>query len=138
MSKKEELEIEALVENLPQVLEFVDEKLEAKECPMPVKIQVDIAVEEIFANIASYAYNPETGPAIIEVEVKDEPLSVELTFIDKGVQYDPLARQDPDVTLSAEERDIGGLGIFMVKQSMDNVEYEYKNGKNILRIKKNF
>ncbi|MBO6113724.1 MAG: ATP-binding protein [Lachnospiraceae bacterium] len=138
MSNKDELEIEALVDNLPKVLEFVDEKLDATDCPIEVKLQVDIAVEEIFVNIASYAYNPKTGPAIIEVEVIDEPLSVELTFIDKGVQYDPLAKEDPDVTLSAEERGIGGLGIFMVKQSMDNVVYEYKNGKNILTIKKNF
>lgn len=138
MSKKEELEIEALVENLPQVLDFVEKRLNEKDCPEQVKIQIDIAVEEIFVNIASYAYNPETGPATIEVEVKDDPLSVELTFIDKGVQYDPLSKTDPDVTLSAEERGIGGLGIFMVKQSMDYVEYEYKNGKNILKIKKNF
>ena len=138
MSNKEELEIEALVENLPKVLEFVDEKLDAKDCPAPVKIQIDIAVEEIFVNIASYAYNPEIGAATIEVEVKDDPLSVELTFIDNGVQYDPLAKEDPDITLSAEERGIGGLGIFMVKESMDNVEYEYSNGKNILKIKKTF
>ena len=138
MSNKDELEIEALVENLPKVLEFVDEKLDAKDCPAPVKIQIDIAVEEIFVNIASYAYNPEIGAATIEVEVKDDPLSVELTFIDNGVQYDPLAKENPDITLSAEERGIGGLGIFMVKESMDNVEYEYSNGKNILKIKKTF
>ena len=138
MNTKHELEIEALVENLQKVLAFVDAKLEEKSCPKHVQIQIDIAVEEIFVNIASYAYHPGKGPATIQVEVKDDPLSVELTFIDQGKQYDPLARQDPDITLSAEERGIGGLGIFMVKKSMDGVEYSYDNGRNILRIKKNF
>ena len=138
MNTKHELEIEALVENLQKVLAFVDAKLEEKNCPQPVQIQIDIAVEEIFVNIASYAYHPGKGAATIQVEVKDDPLSVELTFIDQGKQYDPLARQDPDITLSAEERGIGGLGIFMVKKSMDGVDYSYDNGRNILRIKKNF
>lgn len=138
MNEKKELEIEAVVENLPKVLEFVETHIEEKGCPADVMAQIDIAVEEIFVNIAHYAYCPGKGPATIEVEVKDDPLSVELTFIDGGVQYDPLAKEDPDLTLSAEEREIGGLGIFMVKESMDNVEYEYINGKNILRIKKSF
>ncbi len=138
MSSKEELEIEAVVENLPRVLDFVNCNLENKDCPQNVRVQIDIAVEEIFVNIASYAYQPGKGPACIEVEVKDDPLSVELTFIDGGVQYDPLAKDDPDISMSVDEREIGGLGIFMVKQTMDYVEYEYVNGRNILRIKKNF
>ena len=81
-------------------------------------------------------HSPETGNATIRVEIIKEPLSAVLTFIDNGVPYDPLAKEDPDVSLTAEERQIGGLGIFMVKKSMDDVEYEYKNGQNILRIKK--
>ncbi len=101
-----------------------------------MQTQIDIAVEELFVNIAHYAYNPETGPATVRVEVEKEPPAVTITFIDNGVPYDPLAREDPDITLSAEERQIGGLGIFMVKKSMDNIEYEYKNGQNILRIRK--
>lgn len=132
-----ELTIEAKVENLDEVLAFVDEQLEAHDCSMKIQTQIDIAVEELFVNIAHYAYNPETGPATLRVEIQDEPLSVIITFIDNGIPYDPLAKPDPDVTLSAEEREIGGLGIYMVKKSMDNIKYEYKDGKNILSIQKN-
>ena len=71
------------------------------------------------------------------MELSEEPLSVVITFIDNGVPYDPLRKNDPDTTLSAEEREIGGLGIYMVKKSMDGVEYEYKDGQNILKIIKN-
>ncbi len=131
-----ELEIEALSENLPQVLAFVDEQLEAADCPMKIQIQIDIAVEEIFVNIAHYAYAPETGKAMVRIETLGDPPSVDITFIDNGVPYDPLAKADPDITLSAEERQIGGLGIFMVKKSMDDVKYEYLDGHNILTLKK--
>ncbi len=132
-----ELELEAKIENLHQVLAFVDEQLEQMDCPMKVQMQVDIAVEEIFVNIAHYAYAPNGGPATIRAEVKSDPLAIELTFIDHGVPYDPLEKKDPDITLSAAERQIGGLGIFMVKKSMDNMKYEYKDGHNILTITKN-
>ena len=132
-----EMEIEAKTENLESVLAFVDEQLEAEDCPPKTQIQIDIAVEEIFVNIAHYAYNPKVGSATIKVEIRRDPLSVALTFVDQGMQYDPLAREDPDVTLSADERKIGGLGIFMVKKSMDDVKYEYKDGSNILTIVKN-
>ena len=134
MAVKKELEIEAKVENLDKVLAFVDSELESKDSPMKIQVQIDIAVEEIFVNIAHYAYKPSVGMATICVEVKDEPLEMELTFIDSGIPYNPLAREDPDITLSAEEREIGGLGIYMVKKSMDKVSYENKDGKNILRI----
>jgi len=131
-----ELTIEAKVENLPDVLAFVDEQLEAHNCPMREQMQLDVAVEELFVNIASYAYNPEVGPATILVQTEGDPLSVIITFVDHGVPYDPLAKEDPDITLSADERQIGGLGIFMVKKSMDEVVYRYEDGKNILSIKK--
>ena len=133
-----ELEIEALSENLPQVLAFVDEQLEAANCPMKIQIQIDIAVEEIFVNIAHYAYAPETGKAMVRIETLADPPSVDITFIDNGVPYDPLAKADPDITLSAEERQIGGLGIFLVKKIMDDIHYEYKDGKNIFTMKKKF
>ena len=131
-----ELELTATTENLNAVLAFVDEELEAVGCSMRSQMQIDIAVEEIFVNIANYAYNPEVGSATIRVEVQPEPLAVMLTFVDQGVPYDPLAKADPDVSLSAEERQIGGLGIFMVKKTMDDVQYRYENGKNILTLKK--
>lgn len=131
-----ELNISATVENIAAVTAFVDEQLEELDCPMKTQLQVDVAIDELFGNIAHYAYNPEVGAATVRVEVTDDPLSVVITFIDNGVPYDPLAKADPDVTLSAEEREIGGLGIYMVKKSMDDVSYQYKNGQNILRIKK--
>ena len=132
-----ELDIEARAENLEEVIQFVDQELETAECPIKAQMQIEIAVEEIFVNIANYAYNPDTGSAVIRIEVTDDPVSVKLVFIDNGVPYDPLAKKDPDITLSAEERDIGGLGIFMVKKNMDEIHYEYKDGQNILTLIKN-
>lgn len=132
-----ELNIDAVVANIPVVTAFVDEQLEAMNCPLRAQMQIDIAIDELFGNIAHYAYNPEVGPATVRVEVVEEPMAVVITFIDRGVPYDPLAREDPDITLSAEERDIGGLGIYMVKKSMDSISYEYQDGQNILAIKKN-
>ena len=131
-----ELTIAATVENIDTVTDFVNEHLEAYDCPMKAQMQIDIAIDELFGNIAHYAYNPETGDATVRVEVVEDPMAVVITFIDKGVPYDPLKQADPNTTLSAEEREIGGLGIFMVKKSMDEVTYEYKDGQNILTIKK--
>ena len=132
-----ELNIAATVENIETVTDFVNEQLEAYDCPMKAQMQIDIAIDELFGNIAHYAYNPEIGKATVRVEVIEDPLAVTITFIDNGVPYDPLAKADPDTTLSAEEREIGGLGIYMVKKSMDEIAYEYKDGQNILAIKKN-
>ena len=131
-----ELTIAATVENIETVTDFVNEQLEALDCPMKAQMQIDIAIDELFGNIAHYAYNPEIGKATVRVEVIEDPLAVTITFIDNGVPYDPLAKADPDTTLSAEEREIGGLGIYMVKKSMDDITYEYKDGQNILTIKK--
>ena len=133
-----ELNITATVENIETVTDFVNEQLEAYDCPMKAQMQIDIAIDELFGNIAHYAYNPETGDATVRVEVVEDPLSVIITFIDNGMPYDPLAQSDPDITLSAEEREIGGLGIYMVKKTMDDFTYEYKDGQNILKIKKHF
>lgn len=131
-----ELTIDATVENITQITAFVDEQLEELNCPMKAQMQIDVAIDELFGNIARYAYHPDVGTATVRVEVTQDPLTVIITFIDNGVPYDPLAKEDPDITLSAEEREIGGLGIYMVKKSMDNVAYEYKDGQNILTIKK--
>lgn len=131
-----ELNIEAKTENLDKVLAFVDQHLEERGCAVQVQMQIDVAVEELFVNIAQYAYAPGIGVATIRVELQEDPLVVVITFIDNGIPYNPLAKEDPDITLSAEERQIGGLGIYMVKKSMDDMSYEYKDGQNILRIKK--
>ena len=133
-----EMTIEAKVENLDKVLAFVDEYLEQLDCPLRTQMKLDVAVEELYVNIACYAYTPDTGDATIRIQADQEPHVVEITLIDSGIPYDPLAKPDPDVTLSAEERQIGGLGIFMVKKSMDDMQYERRDGKNILTIKKKF
>ena len=114
---KQEFSIPAVLENLDQVLAKVDEVLEESGCPMKTQMQLDIAVEELFVNIAHYAYAPGTGDAFISIETADEPRGVAITFSDSGVAFDPLAKPDPDVTLSAEDRAIGGLGIYMVKKA---------------------
>ena len=131
-----ELNIAATVENIEVVTDFVNEQLEALECPMKAQMQIDIAIDELFGNIAHYAYNSEIGQVTIRFEVVEDPLSVIITFIDSGVPYDPLEKDDPDTTLAADEREIGGLGIYMVKKSMDEITYEYKDGQNILAIRK--
>ena len=127
----------AALEYLEQVQDFIDEQLEQHDCPMKAKFQLDVAVEEIFVNIAHYAYHPEVGEATVRCCVGGSPLQVTIQFLDRGKPFNPLAKEDADTTLSAEDRDIGGLGILMVKKSMDAVDYTYENGKNILTIKKN-
>jgi anti-sigma regulatory factor (Ser/Thr protein kinase) len=133
-----EIEVEATPENLIKVMGFIEENLDAVGAGMKAQMQIAVAVEELYINIAKYAYKGQGKPgmATVRFEVKGEPASAYITFIDQGVHYDPLAKADPDVTLSADERPIGGLGIFMVKKSMDDVLYEYKDGCNILTIVK--
>ena len=131
------LTLDAKIENLDDVLAFVDERLENLGCPIRKKMQIDVAVEELFVNIASYAYGPEGGTASVEVTAASDPHRVSITLSDSGTPYNPLLREDPDVTLPAEKRGIGGLGIYMVKQSMDDVTYEYRDGRNNITITKN-
>ena len=131
-----ELSLEAADENLDRVIAFVDERLEALDCLPHEQMQIDVAVEELFINIAHYAYAPQTGPVTVRVETEKDPKAVSITFIDGGTPYDPLAKADPDITASVEERPIGGLGIYMVKQSMDSVDYRCQNGRNMLTIRK--
>lgn len=128
--------LEATIENVERVTDFVNEQLEAIDCPMKIQMQLDIAIDELFSNIARYAYQPGAGSATVCVDIQQEPRAVVLTFIDEGKPYDPLKQADPDTTLGAEEREIGGLGIFLVKKSMDDMQYEYREGQNVLRIVK--
>lgn len=131
-----ELTLPAAVENIEKAVAFVNGQLESAGCPPKTMIQIDVAIDELFGNIAHYAYGKDTGDTTVRVEVTEEP-AVIITFIDNGIPYNPLKKPDPDVTKDLEEREIGGLGIFMVKKSMDDITYEYKEGQNILRIKKN-
>ena len=132
-----ELTIPAIVENIEAVTSFVNEQLDALDCPVKAQTQIAIAIDELFSNIAYYAYHPKTGDATVRVEVLDDPMCVIITFIDQGVPYDPLTAADPDTGLPVEERAAGGLGIFMVKKSMNEITYRYENGSNILSIRKN-
>ncbi len=132
-----QIKVKADTAELDNVLSFADAILEELGCSVKAQMQIDIAIEEIFVNIAHYAYPEAEGEAVISVDSGEGP-SVTITFEDEGIPYDPLKNEDPDITLSADDRPIGGLGIFMVKKSMDEVSYEYKDGKNRLTIKKSF
>ncbi len=133
-----ELKVAAKVEELDNVLLFADTALEEVGCPLKVQMQIDLSIEEIFVNIASYAYPSGGGEARICFSSSEEPRQVTFTFYDTGIPFNPLAKEDPDVTLPAEKRRIGGLGIFLVKKKMDEVTYEYKDGQNVLSFIKNF
>ncbi len=134
MFNMQEITLKATTDNLSTVTGFIDGILEENNCPMAIHMQVDISLEEIFVNIAHYAYTPDEGDATIRCGVEDNVLTIE--FIDSGKPFDPLKKPDPDVTLSADERKIGGLGIYMVKNYMDSVSYEYTDNKNKLVIVK--
>lgn len=131
-----EITLEATIENIGTVTDFVDDFLDALACPLKSKMQIDIAIDELFGNIAHYAYKDGIGMATVQIEWQEVLSAVILTFIDQGIPFNPLEREDPDITLSAEERNIGGLGIHMVKKNMDKMEYEYHEGQNRLRIMK--
>ena len=129
-----EIVLDAKVDNLPQLLSIIDEELENAGCSMKGQMQIDVAVEEIFVNVASYAYEDGNGSCTIHVDTDPVNTYVTITFIDEGIPYNPLAKEDPDVTLSADEREIGGLGIFIVKKSMDKTAYERKDNKNVFSM----
>ena len=131
-----EVTVAAAIENISSVTGFVDDFLDGQECSRKAKMQINIAIDEIFSNISYYAYQNETGQVTMKVDMQENPKAVCITFIDCGIPYNPLEKEDPDITLSIEEREIGGLGIYMVKKNMDEMEYEYSEGKNILVLKK--
>ena len=130
------LELDATVDNLDILLDWMDEHLCRCSFDGSPKVQLDIAAEEIYINIASYAYGKGVGKVCVILDITDDPLRVSITFEDYGSPYDPLKHEEPDIQLSMKERKVGGLGIFMVKKSMDEVRYEYLDGCNVLTIKK--
>lgn len=134
-----EIHTRAVVEKVTEITGMIDEFLEEADCPYKVQIAIDIAIDEIFSNICNYAYGGnDRGDASILYDIEKEPRGVRMTFVDEGIPYNPLEKPDPDTSLPAEERPIGGLGIYMVKESMDEVSYEYKDGKNMFSIFKAF
>jgi len=128
---RSELRVEAKPQNLDAVLEFVDERL--GDCPAKARRQIAVAVDEIFSNIARYAYRPDTGGVTVRMAVGGDAV---IEFEDSGVPYDPLSAEAPDLSLSAERREVGGLGIFMVRRTMDSVAYRRDGHRNILIITK--
>ena len=137
MSKIYELTVDAKLENLDDVISFIEQHLEEWDCPMKTITQINIAAEEIFVNIAHYAYNKNEADGKAKITICHQDSDAIITFTDSGKQYNPLEHTDPDITLSAEEREIGGLGIYIVKKSMDSVSYEYRDNHNIMRFSKN-
>lgn len=136
-----EIKVPACVDRLDEVIEFVQACLEEAGCPMKAQFAFEVAVEEMFVNIAHYAYVGASEEAACDAVVQVEALpegGARVTFVDGGKPFDPLAKADPDVTLSAAEREVGGLGIFMVKKSMDAVHYRREDGKNIFSMEKKF
>ncbi len=131
-----EIVVPAVIENLPKVVSFIEDELEALDCPVKAQMQIDVAVDELFTNIASYAYDPGTGDAIIRFDFDETDRIVTISFMDSGMPFDPLAKPDPNVKVPLKERQAGGLGIFLVKKTMDRVEYRYENGMNNLTIQK--
>ena len=133
---RNEIVVDAKKEKLPEVLKFIDDHLDAAGCNPASRMKIETAVEEAFVNVASYAYSKRTGDVYIRAERKEDPKAIEITIRDQGEPFDPLERAEPDITLNAEERPIGGLGILMIKKTMDDVSYRRENGYNILTIKK--
>ena len=124
----------AKVEALSEVLGFVDRMLELYECPMKTQVAICVAIEEVFVNVAHYAYGDGEGDMTLGIDFDEESRTITFRMTDKGVPFDPLKKPDPDITLSAEDREIGGLGIFITKKTMDQVTYAYENGENILTM----
>ena len=131
-----QLNVKAELAELDTVISFLEETLEQAECPMKLITQISISVEEIFVNIANYAYSDQGGDCKLDMSVENQIMTLCIT--DSGAPFNPLAKEDPDITLSAEERAIGGLGILMVKQSMDHVEYCYEEKQNKLTLVKSW
>ena len=129
-----ELTTEAVVQSIAQVTQFVDEELERVGCSPRAQMQLDVAIDEILGNIARYAYAPGTGRVTVRADVA--PGRATLTFIDSGAPFNPLEAKEPDVSLPAQERQIGGLGIFLVRKTMDDMHYARQNGQNILTLTK--
>lgn len=131
-----QLDVLAVRDNLPRVLEFVEEQLAGYGCGMKTSYEINLAVEEIYVNIASYAYDKDLGSAVIVADILTDPLSLVLVFKDSGTPYNPLLKEDPDTGIPLKERKAGGLGIYMVKKLVDDISYVYQDGMNILTITK--
>ena len=123
---------------LVSVTDFAEEVLDEIGCPANTKTALCVAVEEVFVNIAHYAYGDNEGDVKLAISFSNADKTVTFRISDKGIPFDPLKKPDPDITLSAEDREIGGLGIFITKQTMDSVSYTRENDENVLTLTKKF
>ena len=128
----------AKIESLSDVISFVEQTLENYECSMKIQTAICVAIEEVFVNVAHYAYPEEAGDTTLHISFDEKNRDITFIMSDKGVPFDPLKKPEPDITLSAEEREIGGLGIFIAKKTMDSIAYTYENGMNILKMIKKY
>ena len=130
------LTVPAKIENLQKVMDFLGDQLDSIDYVMKARLQLELSIEEAYVNIVNYAYESEEGEVLICCNVGESPLKVTMQFIDYGKPYNPLENEDPDLSLNVEEKEIGGLGIFLIKKNVDDISYEYCDGKNILTIQK--
>lgn len=126
----------ASIKDITEVTEFAERELEKIGCPLKTVYQINVVIDEIYSNIVRYGYPDCTGPVSVQIIERNSPHSVYIRFADEGIPYNPLTNEDPDVSLPLEERGGGGLGIFIVKKTMDDIKYKYENGQNILTVKK--
>ena len=132
-----EMTVNATPEQIEQVVDFVNEQLDTLGCSDEVRIDVDVAVDELLGNIVQYAYGPDTGIVTVRVHAEEDPLAVVISFLDSGAPFNPLAEERPNTTsLPAKERPLGGLGLFLVKELMDELTYCYRDGHNVLTVRK--
>lgn len=128
----------AVIGDLSAATEYLEAEMEKRACPAKVAMQMAIVLDEIFSNIVKYAYPDGPGPIVFEIEETEPAHTLVLTFTDEGLPYDPLCAEDPDINRDIEERVPGGLGIYLVKNMMDDMTYTYADGKNILRLFKRY
>ena len=130
------INVDSAIENLSSVMGFINSELAELKCSERIRAQIKLAIDELFGNICFYAYDSAPGPVTIALESESDPPAVIITFMDKGKPYNPLEADEPDIELSGEDRPIGGLGIFLVQSTMDDLSYEYKENRNIVTLKK--
>lgn len=131
-----QITMEAEVQNIQKIIDFIDNALDEWGATVKTKYQIDVAADEILVNISHYAYAPNVGEVTVQLDLDEATRMLSIVFTDAGMPFDPLQKPDPDVTLPKEQRQIGGLGIFIVKKIMDAVDYRREGGRNILTLHK--
>ncbi len=129
---------QASLEDIPRLTDYAEEWLANRGCGMKASVQISIAIDEIYSNIVRYAYGEGSGPAEMELLPLEDARGVRIVFRDQGKPYDPLQKEDPDIARKLEDREVGGLGIFLVKKTMDDMRYAYEDGRNVLTLIKRY